>query len=166
MGADAPPPTRQIAEAILQDRSRRNRLFAYARSRFGIGTDDSEDLLQETAFEILRHRGYVRSPDGFIFAVFRGRCARFARAARIRREVFGYGPGDADASSSFPEWIDRQVALREALCEVSSSCRRLLSAYYIEGQSLREAARVVSLQYSSVAKTISRCLKKLRKCFT
>jgi RNA polymerase sigma factor (sigma-70 family) len=167
MEADAPPPTRQIAEAILLDRSRRNRLFAYARSRFGIGTDDSEDLLQETAFELLRHRGYVRSPDGFIFAVFRGRCVRFARAARIRREVFGYGPSDAEPSDSLlPESIDRQVALREALCEVSSSCRRLLSAYYIEGQSLREAARVVSLQYSSVAKTISRCLKKLRKCLT
>jgi DNA-directed RNA polymerase specialized sigma24 family protein len=51
------------------------------------------------------------------------------------------------------------------LDEISASCRRLLAAYYIEGRSLREAARVVSLQYSSVAKTISRCLKKLRKCF-
>jgi DNA-directed RNA polymerase specialized sigma24 family protein len=50
------------------------------------------------------------------------------------------------------------------LSEISTSCRRLLAAYYIEGRTLREAARVVALQYSSVAKTISRCLKKLRKC--
>jgi RNA polymerase sigma factor (sigma-70 family) len=140
-------------------------LFAYARLRFGIGTDDAEDLLQETALELLRHRGYVRSPDGFVFAVFRGRCARFARVCQIRREVFTIAASDADAIGSLaPEWIDRQVALRQALGKISSSCRRLLSTYYVEGQSLREAARVMSLQYSSVAKTISRCLKKLRKC--
>lgn len=50
------------------------------------------------------------------------------------------------------------------LAELSSSCQRLLCAYYVEGRSLREAARLVSLQYSSVAKTISRCVKKLPVC--
>ena len=165
MGADAPPPTRQIAEAILLDPARRSKLFAFARSRFGIGSDDAEDLLQETAFELLRHRGYVRSPDGFVFAVFRARCARFVNGARIRREVFAGGPEDAEAPDPcLPDGVDRQLALREALGEISASCRRLLAAYYLEGRSLREAAKVMSLQYSSVAKTISRCLQKLRKC--
>lgn len=165
MGANAPPPTRQIAEAILLDRARRSKLFAFARTRFGIGSNDAEDLLQETAFELLRHRGYVRSPDGFVFAVFRARCARFVRGAQSHRQMFAGGPCDAEACDpSLPEGVDRHVALREALSEISPSCRRLLAAYYIEGRSLREAARVVSLQYSSVAKTISRCLKKLRKC--
>jgi RNA polymerase sigma factor (sigma-70 family) len=166
MGADAPPPTRQIAEAILLDRARRGRLFAFARTRFGIGADDAEDLLQETAFELLRHRGYVRSPDGFVFAVFRARCARFVNGARLRRQVFAGGSSEAETCDDhcLPEGVDRELALREALGEISASCRRLLAAYYLEGRSLREAARVVSLQYSSVAKTISRCLKKLRKC--
>lgn len=165
MGADAPPPSRQIAEAILLDKDRRKRLFAYARSRFGIGADDAEDLLQDTAWELLRHRGYVRSPDGFVFAVFRGRCTRFARSARIRREILGYASSDAEASEvTATGELERQVALYEALGEISASCRRLLAAYYMEGHSLREAAEVVSLKYSSVAKTISRCLKKLRKC--
>jgi RNA polymerase sigma factor (sigma-70 family) len=166
MGADAPPPTRQIAEAILLDSARRNKLFAFARSRFGIGSDDAQDLLQETALELLRHRGYVRSPDGFVFAVFRARCARFIQRSRLRRQMFPGGSDDAEGCDpSLPDGVDRQFALREALDEISASCRRLLAAYYIEGRSLREAARVVSLQYSSVAKTISRCLKKLRKCF-
>ena len=78
----------------------------------------------------------------------------------------GAGSDDAEACDPcLPEGVDREFALREALDEISASCRRLLAAYYIEGHSLREAARVVSLQYSSVAKTISRCLKKLRKYF-
>jgi RNA polymerase sigma factor (sigma-70 family) len=165
MGADAPPPTRQIAEAILLDRARRSKLLAFAYSRFGIRSDEAEDLLQETAFELLRHRGYVRSPDGFVFAVFRARCARFVRGVQTRRRVFAAGSSNSEACDSMlPEGVDRQLALREALSEISASCRRLLAAYYIEGHSLREAARVVALQYSSVAKTISRCLKKLRRC--
>ena len=38
--------------------------------------------------------------------------------------------------------------------QLSASCRRILSAYYVEGQSLREAAKPMSLAYSSVAKTL------------
>jgi RNA polymerase sigma factor (sigma-70 family) len=166
MGANAPPPARQIAEAILLDPARRSKLFAFARYRYGIGADDAEDLLQETAFELLRHRGYVRSPDGFVFTVFRARCARFVHAASNRRRVFAGGLDETEACDPMlPEGVDRQVALREALSGISAACRRLLAAYYIEGRSLREAAHVVSLQYSSVPKTINRCLKKLRACF-
>jgi DNA-directed RNA polymerase specialized sigma24 family protein len=81
----------------------------------------------------------------------------------LRHEVFTTADSGAEtAVFALPESIDRQLALRQALSEISSSCQRLLAAYYVEGQTLREAARTVSLQYSSVAKTISRCLKRLR----
>jgi len=147
------------------DETQRRRLFAYAGGRFGIGREDAEDLLQDTLLELLRCRGSVRSPDGFVFAVFRARCARF-------RTVQKSSPGSASlasedrfaGTSQTAEGLVGQVALREALGEVSSACRRLLRAYYVEGQSLREAARSVSLAYSSVAKIISRCLKRLRRC--
>lgn len=166
MGANAPPPAQHIAE-ILLDQGRRKRLCAYAGTRFGIGPDDTEDLLQDTAAELLRYRDYVRSPEGFIFSVFRARCIRYSHARRLRREVFTTSEGGAEAAVfELPESVDRQLALRQALREISSSCRKLLAAYYLEGYSLREAAEVVSLRYSSVAKTISRCVKKLRKYLT
>jgi RNA polymerase sigma factor (sigma-70 family) len=166
MGANAPPPAQHIAE-ILLDESRRRKFCAYAGSRFGIGTDDFEDLLQDTAAELLRYRAYVRSPEGFVFAVFRSRCIRYAHARRLRREVFTTAnPGAETAVFAVPASVERQLALRQGLSEISSSCRRLLAAYYLEGRSLREAAKVVSLRYSSVAKTISRCVKKLRKYLT
>lgn len=166
MGANAPPPAQHIAE-ILLDESRRRRLCAYAGSRFGIGSDDTEDLLQETAEELLRYREYVRSPEGFIFSVFRTRCIRYAHARRLRREVFTTAnAGVETAVFDLPESADRQLALRQAFSKISSSCRRLLVAYYLEGHSLREAAKVVPVQYSSVFKTISRCVKKLREYLT
>jgi len=60
--------------------------------------------------------------------------------------------------------MHRQVALRQALGEISTSCRRLLAAYYVEGQSLREAAEIFTLTYTNVSKTINRCLRRLRQC--
>jgi RNA polymerase sigma factor (sigma-70 family) len=161
MGADAPPPAQQIAATLL-DEGRRKRLFSYARSRFGISLDDAEDLLQDTASELLRYRDYVRRPEGFAFTVFRARCVKYAAARRSRGEVFRIA-GDHETSTAPPEWLDQKIALREALAELSFSCQRLLCAYYLEGRSLREAAHILALQYSSIAKTISRCVKKLRE---
>ena len=164
MSAEAPPTTGQIAEAVLLDPERRRKLFTYASSRFGIDKDDAEDLLQETALELLRYRSLVRSPEGFVFTVFRTRCARFSGARRVSHSVLSEESDLASAPQAEPEVIDRQLALREAFSEISASCRRILSAYYVEGQSLREAAQTMSLAYSSVAKTLSRCLRKLREC--
>jgi RNA polymerase sigma factor (sigma-70 family) len=166
MGADAPPiSTAQIAEAILLDQGRRRQLLAYASSRFGIDGSDAEDLLQETVLELLRCQTTILRPEGFAFAVFRSRCLRFVSGKIAARGVFS----DDDASAiepSAPAFVetDEHVALQEALDTISAACRRLLRAYYVEGQSLREAAQTVSLAYSSVAKTISRCLHRLRQC--
>ena len=164
MSAEAPPTTGQIAEAVLLDPERRRKLFTYASARFGIDQDDAEDLLQETALELLRYRSLVRSPEGFVFTVFRARCARFSGARRVSHSLLAEESDFASAPRAEPEALDRQLALREAFSELSASCRRILSAYYVEGQSLREAAHTMSLAYSSVAKTLSRCLRKLREC--
>jgi RNA polymerase sigma factor (sigma-70 family) len=165
MGAEAPPTTGQIAEAVLLDPERRRKLFRYACAQFGINEQDAEDLLQETALELLRYRSYVRSPEGFVFTVFRARCVRFCGSRHIQQTRFAAPP---DAAAEVPETqsdgLDNQVALREALSEISSKCRQLIHAYYLEGQSLKEAARTVALADSSVARTISRCLQKLREC--
>lgn len=164
MQANTPPNARHVADVLL-DPERRGRLFAYACSRFGISRQDAEDLLQETAIELLRYRSYVRSPEGFVFAVFRARCTRFASKQALDREMLSANATSAgDAETPGPDSIDRQLALREALDVISSSCRRLLAAYYVEGQSLREAAQRLSLAYSSIGKTLSRCLRRLREC--
>jgi RNA polymerase sigma factor (sigma-70 family) len=157
--------TTQIAEALLLDQERRRRLFSYACARFGIGSADAEDLLQETVLELLRCQSCVVRPEGFVFAVFRSRCARFVAAQIAAHGVFANEESPKTEPVSQQSFLaDERVALQEGLDTISAACRRLLRAYYVEGQSLREAAQTVSLAYSSVAKTISRCLHRLRQC--
>ena len=155
----------QAAEAVLLDRKAQKKLFSYARSHFGIPAVDAEDLLGETVLELVRRPSYIRKPDGFLFAVFHSRCVRFAADRKTRgREISIEGsPGDRASASALPEATYRQVALREALAFISRACRRLLTAYFFEGQSLKEAASTASLRYSSMAKSISRCVEQLRK---
>jgi RNA polymerase sigma factor (sigma-70 family) len=162
----APRTTREVAEVVLVNQRERAKLFAYANSRFGICANDAEDLLQETALELLRQRSYVRSPEAFVFTVFRARCARFIGSLRAKRDVFASSATHVDnvAAPMGAEQFDRQLALRQALGLISSPCRRLLSAYYVEGVDLKEAGRRLSLAYASVSTTLSRCLRKLREC--
>jgi len=156
-------------EGVLLDREQRSRLVAYAHARFGIDDDTVEDLLQETAIELLRLRTLVRSPRGFVFTVFHARCCRYLRHAQAERRMFSrsectvaeeteaYGATDC-------EEVDSRLLIQRGFEEISDSCRRLLHAYYLEGQSLRESAETMALKYSGVWKTINRCLKKLRAC--
>lgn len=163
---ETPPTTREIAEAVLLDADQRKRLLSYARSHFGIGTEDVEDLLQETALELLRQRTLVHNPNGFAFTVFRSRCCRFVKAHQAYRAIFG----DEDCHFKGaphplgPEKIDSRLAMRQAFGEISASCRKLLVAYYVEGKSLREAAQTTARAYSGVWRRINRCLGRLRKC--
>ena len=165
MSAESPATTGQIAAGVLLDPERRRKLFRYACVQFRINEQDAEDLLQETALELLRYRSYVRSPEGFVFTVFRARCVRFSGSRRAAyMQSSEPSDGGAELCDAEANCIEEQLALREALNEISSKCRRLIHAYYLEGQSLKEAARTVALADSSVARTISRCLKRLREC--
>lgn len=157
---------RGVAEAVLGNPRQRSKLLGFAWSRFGIAPSDAEDLLQDTALEVLRHRDSVRKPDGFAFAIFRARCGTFAEARRRRRQVVDQTDQDSSAlaCSATVEPTERRVALREALNGISSGCRRLISAYYFEGQSLNEAAQMFTLKYSVISRRISRCLQRLRAC--
>lgn len=160
---DAPATTsREVAEAVLQDPAQRSRLIGYARSRFGIDREEAEDLLQETALELLRQRTLVANPNGFVFAVFRLRCCRHLTDRRTRREIFTDGSVEKEPEAGGE--LDSRLAVRQAFGGISPACRKILLAYYVDGMSLREAAEAIARAYSSVWNTISRCLRRLRRC--
>jgi RNA polymerase sigma factor (sigma-70 family) len=162
---EAPQTTRQVVETVLLDPHERQKLIGFACSRFGILPEDAEDLLQETALELLRQRHYVHSPRGYLFTVFKKRCVRLLRLRRLEGN-WGPLPDGAACPSSDPlgETRDRGIAIRQALCRISSACRRLLAAHYIEGKSLRETAAHMARAASGMGNTIDRCLKRLRAC--
>jgi RNA polymerase sigma factor (sigma-70 family) len=163
---EAPQTTRQVVETVLLDPHERHKLAAFAYARFGIGQQDSEDLLQDTALELLRQRHYVHSPQGYLFAVFRMRCVRFFRdrkasgvTVEIKETMLDPASHPAELEKS-----DKSLAIRQALCRISSVCRKLLASHYIEGKSLRETATDLARASSGVGNTITRCLKRLRAC--
>lgn len=167
MELETPLVGRAAVEGVLSDPGQRSRLVAYARSRFGFDSDTAEDLVQETALEVLRQRSLVSSPRGFVFTVFHARCCRFLRHQQARYQVFDRGDCatvEEASGGTASESIDSRLTVEQALEEISEGCRKLLLAYYVEGQSLREAANVTARAYSGVWKSITRCLQKLRRC--
>ena len=127
---------------------------------------DAEDLLQDTALELLRQRHYVHSPQGYIFRVFRMRCVRFFRdrkasgvTVEVKETLLDPASHPAELEKS-----DKSLAVRQALCRISSACRKLLASHYIEGRSLHETATAMARATSGVGNTITRCLKSLRAC--
>jgi RNA polymerase sigma factor (sigma-70 family) len=156
----------EVAQAVVLDGEQRSKLVAYARTRFGLAPEDAEDLLQETALELLRQQTIVRSPLGFTFRVFHRRCCRFIRMRQADRQVFVpvENPVETACDAAAPETADRQLTLRRVLETISSPCRRILLAYYIEGRSLKETAEAMPTPYPGVWNTINRCLRRLRAC--
>jgi RNA polymerase sigma factor (sigma-70 family) len=165
MSSEAPQTTRQVVETVLLDPHERQKLLGFAHNRYGIPSQEAEDLLQDTALELLRQRQYVHKPRAYVYAVFRARCSRHPGLDVAKTMALETTDELAESRISEPaEVLDSSLTVRQALGSVSSSCRKLLAAYYIQGQSLKEAAATMSLAHSGVTKTIGRCLKRLRAC--
>jgi DNA-directed RNA polymerase specialized sigma24 family protein len=62
------------------------------------------------------------------------------------------------------ETAHRRIELKELLKTISSSCRKSLLTYYVEGRSLQETAQAIPLPYSGVWSRINGCLRRLRAC--
>lgn len=160
----------EVAEAFLSEPRQVERLTAYARHRFGIGAEECQDLIQETAYDVLRERRVVRNPAGFVFQVFHLRCCKHLERRMRREKTFVPSVEPEDGAPAFeapaapiPDPLDA-IAVRRAMSSVSEVCQKILVAYYIEGYSLKEAAQEASLAPSGAFKTINRCLRRLKRC--
>lgn len=156
----------EVAEALLVDREQRRRLCTYARRKFGIFEEDVEDLLQETAMEVLRAIGPIVRPNGFVFQIFHARCCRHLRHRTAQRAVVALADGyDTIATSATNgPTAEEGLALRQGLSRISVRCRKLLSAHYLEGKGLRETAEEMAVAASGVWNLINRCLRRLKQC--
>lgn len=167
MAVDAPITPRQVVETLLLDSNERSGILRFAQSRYGIPLNEAEDLLQDTAVQLLSQQRSVRKPRAYLRAVFRIRCRMYLGSRLVNRDMLPIAEDDVDTLTSNPEDDqDQGIALRQAFAYISSACRRLLVARYMEGQNLKETADRMALASSGITKTISRCLKRLRACLT
>lgn len=166
MAVDAPLTPRQVVETLLLDSNERCRILRFAHTRYGIPMDEAEDLLQDTAVQLLSQQRSVRQPRPYFWAVFRNRCRTHLSARPGNLDMLPISEESLETPTSVEDDPDQRIVLRQALAYISSACRRLLVARYLEGQNLRETADRMTLAYSGITKTISRCLKRLRACLT
>jgi RNA polymerase sigma factor (sigma-70 family) len=157
--------TLEVAERLLGDVVQVRRLVVYAWVRFHLPKEDAEDLLQETLLALCRQNERVRRPEGFVFQVFHRACVRQAR--RAGRDPSG-SPACQGRRPAEPAYLPAdagiRIDVRRAFGSLASTCRRILSAYYVEGRSMKEAAGLAEIASSGAMKTIDRCLKKLKQC--
>jgi RNA polymerase sigma factor (sigma-70 family) len=159
-----PSPTRSgpdVAEAVLRDSRELARLMRMARLQFGIGADDAQDLLQETALDVVRERAGIRHPRAYVTRVFYMQCCQYVRRAIRSRSRLAEGELPDVAA---PEGLAAEdlIALRQALGRISPGCRRLLMAHYMEGKGFGEAAREFGFSEKQAWKRFNACLRKLR----
>ena len=162
---EAPKTGMQVAEALATDTGQRKALRIYAQMKFGIKDQDSEDLIQETMIQLMQTRDLVLRPGGFVLRVFHTRCCDFLRRQKLR------GKTDA-ALAVMPDVRPHEaqdgaplaLSLQQGFSRISLSCRQLLSAYYVEGRSLKETADTMALSHRGIWTRINRCLERLRKC--
>jgi RNA polymerase sigma factor (sigma-70 family) len=162
---EAPRTGTQVAESLATDLGQRKALRLYAQMKFGIKDQDSEDLIQETMIQLMQTKDLVLRPGGFVLRVFHTRCCDHLRRQRLR--------GKTDAALAFMSEIRPHAAhdgaplalsLRQGFERISLSCRQLLSAYYVEGRSLKETAEAMALSHRGIWTRINRCLGRLKKC--
>jgi RNA polymerase sigma factor (sigma-70 family) len=167
MSVEAPLTPRQVVEKLLLDSNERCILLRLAQTRYGIPGDEAEDVLQDTTVQLLRQQRSIRKPRAYLCAVFRMRCRIYLSSRPVNLGVL---PNSGDSLDTLAGGLEddqnQRIALHQALAHISSACRRLLAARYMEGQSLREAAQRMTLAYSGINKTLARCLKRLRACLT
>ena len=108
-------------------------------------------------------RKQIRSPRGFAFAAFRRSCKKFLFRLHNSTDLAPLAEADLEAVSS-SEQLDLSLALRQGLAAVSRSCRKILTAHYIRGETLRETSISTAFAYSSLGNLVGRCLRRLRAC--
>lgn len=162
---EAPRTGMQVAESLATDSRQRKALRLYAQVKFGIKDQDSEDLIQETMIQLMQSRDLILRPGGFVLRVFHTRCCDHLRRQNLR------GRTDAVAAvlpevraHDAQETAPLALSLRQGFSRISPSCRQLLSAYYVEGRSLKETAEAMELSHRGIWTRINRCLERLRKC--
>jgi RNA polymerase sigma factor (sigma-70 family) len=151
----------EVAEQLLLDRREIARLMRLARLQFGIGSDDAQDLLQETALDVVREQAGIRHPRAYVTRVFYMQCCQYVRrAVRRRAHERRFTALDVAAPAALP--TDERLALEEALRRISPGCRGLLMAHYMEGKGFGEAAIQFGFSEKQAWKRFNACLRKLR----
>jgi RNA polymerase sigma factor (sigma-70 family) len=143
--------------------------------KYGLSSDEANDIFQETCVELLSELPRLREPRAlpkWLMQVTAHKCAHLK--ARDRRLPLA-GGADPDAAldrvagggPAIEELlldVEREQALRDAVASLSPRCRDLIHMLFFESPArpYKEVAERLELSCGSIGFIRGRCLQKLR----
>jgi RNA polymerase sigma factor (sigma-70 family) len=142
--------------------------------QFRLSEQDAQDIAQTVWLRLVERLGTLRDPQalvGWLVTTTRNECIGVWRTSRRQipttpATVFALWD-DPDATPSDQRLLEaeRHHALREALGQLPSHCRRLLSLLFADPpMSYDEVGRELGVSKGYIGPTRARCLVKLREC--
>jgi RNA polymerase sigma factor (sigma-70 family) len=139
--------------------------------RYGFSEEDSADIFQSVCMDLLAELPRLREPQalaGWLIQVARNKCFH-RKQSSTRSKVQEIGDLDPPAPFEEPENLlsqaQQEQLLREALAELPSQCRELVSMLFFETppRSYEEVAKELRMARGSVGFMKKNCLDKLRE---
>jgi RNA polymerase sigma factor (sigma-70 family) len=157
----------QDAWSTLIDRYKR--LIYSIPIKQGFAPDDAADIFQAVCVDLIAELPRLREPDAlpqWLIRVTSHKCARHRRRVRA---TGGPVPDDLPVSTDLPdavmETVQREQALRDALDELPSRCRRMIDMLFFEtpARPYAHVAAELGIAVGSIGFIRGRCLSRLRK---
>lgn len=142
--------------------------------RFNFAPPDASDIFQATCVAWIEHLPELEDETkvmSWLITTTTRQCIRL-QAERIKEASLAQPIDDAEELSQVLDpkqdvevlraSLEARQAIREALEELSPSCRSLILLLYIEGATYSEIAETVKITKGNIGPTRARCLEKLR----
>lgn len=123
-------------------------------------SDDASDLVQEVFIELYQYmkESTVKYPRSWLYKVTINRCIDFARKRQKYEKI--------ECCSNLKDEDQYEIDGNESIIRLALTRLKkeesLLAVLYSEGLSYKEIAEITGIHFSSVGKTLSRTLKKLK----
>jgi RNA polymerase sigma factor (sigma-70 family) len=142
-------------------------VYAIVAQGFRLPDADAEDVFQEVFAKAYEHLGRLRDDDAvrpWLAQLTRRACIDRLRAAARERPVEDAELEPAELDETLAR-LDEALAVREALAQLSESCREILDRFFARDESYRTIGEALDLPSGTIASRISRCLERLRSAF-
>jgi RNA polymerase sigma factor (sigma-70 family) len=140
----------------------------------GLGSTDSEDVVQGVWLRVVQHLAALREPEkfpGWLATIARNECVAVIRRTIRARSTVAASASDLATDKAYGASADktlleneRSQAVRSALANLDVRCRELLSMLHASPPvSYADIGQSLSIPVASIGPTRSRCLDKLRR---
>jgi len=136
-------------------------------SKFSVNRHEAEDIVQEVFVKLYLHYesgGEVQYPKTWLYKVASNICINTVGRRKQTLQIEAVNESEAGVSERFDikmEEIEHSKIIMKALSTLKAH-EKLMVILYSEGLSYKEIADISGVRFSSVSKSLSRALEKLK----